>query len=119
METKRYGAKFIIMSHRQWVQRKKKGQLWGTLQKVLESQKALCVWGRRGEAWQPPLSQDTRSRPGRKQHGDGGPTPWLWDSHSLTTTTHTGSIPLIRVQTQSKGRCPSRGGAPIPPPGSI
>ena len=45
METKRYGAKFIIMSHRQWVQRKKKGQLWGTLQKVLESQKALCVWG--------------------------------------------------------------------------
>lgn len=71
------------MSHRQWVQRKKKGQLWGTLQKVLESQKALCVWGRRGEAWQPPLSQDMRSRPGRKQHGDGGPTPWLWDSHSL------------------------------------
>lgn len=63
-------------------------------------------------------SQDRRPRPGRKQHGDGAPHTGSWTVSGSTATTHTGSAPLIGVQNQREGRCPSSRWCPHPhPPG--
>lgn len=87
-------------------ERKKKGQLWGTLQKVLEGQKALCVWGWRSEAWQPPRSQDTRPGQGESNMVTAAPHPGSGTVTRPTTTTTQAASLWIRVQTQSGGRCP-------------